>query len=421
MFGGVERPVAPRSWRSAVRRAVSVASWGRLGLRARIVVASAVLATAIGTVGVVVTLQQTSQRLRSAAASAPQAPAAAPLSGLGPLLPPSSPSTPDGPPLGTAQEREAEGRVVERVLAASQRRGLFTVGVLAGLSVIAAWLLSARLVRPIRRMTETARSVTSPGSGRRINLVGPNDEVHELAATIDAMLDRLDRSFESQRRFVADASHELRTPLAILRTEVDVTLEDEDASLSTLRSAMVRLGQEVDRTSSLVESLLHLSRAETMIATESHDLAVAAEEALANASRLRVGRRTVEAHLASAPVVGDALLIDRLVSNLVENAFRHSPGDGLIRVVTTMRDGRPTLRIENDGLHLTDDEVGELCGRFRRGAAHRGRGDGHGLGLAIVQTIVETHCAKLTIQARPAGGLTVTVDFASLPPIREPR
>jgi signal transduction histidine kinase len=386
-------------------------SFGQLGLRARIVVGSALLAIAIGSVGVVVTVEQTSRRLRNAAAPAPEAPPSGqPPHGRTPLQPQLPPQ--EGPRLGTPAERQAEGRVVGRVISASRRRGLLTVTGLAGLSVLAAWVLSGRLVRPIRRMTDTARLVTSPGSGNRIGLVGPNDEVHELADTIDEMLDRLDRSFETQRRFVSDASHELRTPLSILRAEVDVSLDDGSMSPEALRASMQRIGAELDRTSSLVESLLHLSRAETLISVERHDLATACEEALANASRLRVGSRNVQTNLIPAPVFGDPLLIDRLVGNLVENAFRHSPIDGLICVRTdSAENGFSKLWVENDGQIYADGEVGELSARFRRGGPSRSRGDGHGLGLAIVRAIAETHGASLTIHRRPTGGLRVTVAF----------
>lgn len=419
-----------RIWRAGAQRCIEAVSFRRLGLRARIVVASALLAIVIGTAGVVVTLAQTSQRLRVAASTAPdltelpQRPLGPPEASLprygqepgagvdrGPLFP----TAQSRPQLGTPAGRQAEGRVVERILDASRRRGLLTVAGLASLSVLAAWALSGRLVGPIRSMTDTARAVSAPGSGKRINLVGPRDEVHELADTIDQMLDRLDRAFESQRRFVADASHELRTPIAVLRAEVDVSLDDEKASVSALRSAMFRIGKELDRTTSLVESLLHLSRAETLISTEPHDLATAAEEAIANAKRLKLGPRIVKASLDPAPVIGDPILIDRLVGNLVENAFRYSPAQGLVRVFTTSKNGRSKLCVENDGPLINETEAGELHARFRRGAQFRSRGDGHGLGLAIVHAIVATHEAEMTIRPRLSGGLSVTVDFASPP------
>jgi signal transduction histidine kinase len=387
-------------------------SLGRLGLRARIVAGSAILAIAIGSVGVVVTLEQTSRRLRDAAASAPEAPAVG-QPRQGPMVQQPNLPGPEGPRLGTPAERKAEGRVVDRVIATSRRRGLLTVTGLAALSVVAAWVLSGRLVRPIRRMTDTARLVTTAGSGKRIGLVGPHDEVHELADTIDEMLDRLDRSFETQRRFVSDASHELRTPLSILRAEADVSLDDGSMSPEALRASMQRIGTELDRMSSLVESLLHLSRAETLISVAPLDLATACEEALANAARLRVGPRTVRTNLGPAPVVGDPLLIDRLVGNLVENAFRHTPIDGLICVRTSTELGSSKLSVENDGQVFADDEVGELSARFRRGGPSRSRGDGHGLGLAIVRAIAETHGASLTMHPRPTGGLSVTVAFAA--------
>ena len=167
----------------------------RLSIRARVAAWCAGLAVLTGTIGVVVTLAMTSTGLRNAARQTPlpppdlatPGPRAATDSGGGVRLPP----VPD--PLSTPQGRRNEGNRVDRVIDSSRWRGLLTVAGLTCASVLAAWWAAGRMLRPIRRMTATAHEVTAPGSGRRIAIEGPPDELHDLSDTIDGMLDRLDQ------------------------------------------------------------------------------------------------------------------------------------------------------------------------------------------------------------------------------------
>ena len=278
------------------------------------------------------------------------------------------------------------------------------------------------MLRPIRRMTATAHEVTAPGSGRRIAIEGPPDELHDLADTIDGMLDRLDQSFASQRRFVADASHELRTPLAVITTEVDVALDNRNASSEDLRDSLRRVHGALGRTARLVESLLHLSRAEAAPIRLPHDLADSAEEAVAIVKRLAIAPPRTEADLASAPLSGDPVLLDRLVLNLVENACRYNIDGGFVRITTRL--GAPAaeratgfgsfLVVETCGPVIDPEEVHRLFERFRRGSreANRRQGsDGNGLGLAIAKAVVDSHGGAITLAARPEGGLRVEVRF----------
>ncbi len=126
------------------------------------------------------------------------------------------------------------------------------LGVMTMVSVGAGWLLAGRALRPLREITATARRVSGENLGERIALVGPADELKELADTFDGMLARLDSAFASQRHFVANASHELRTPLAIMRTEIDVALADPDASIPDLRAMGEAVRDTVDRNELLI-------------------------------------------------------------------------------------------------------------------------------------------------------------------------
>ena len=386
----------------------------RLSIRSRVAAWCAVLAVTTGALGVIVTLAITDARLRSAARDAPVRvgnPAGDPL-GLGPAGAPAGRAQPGVESrLVTPLGRVAEGQRVAKVLDESRGRGLLTVVALAAASVVASWFAAARMLRPVQTMTRTAQRVAAPGSGERIRLNGPNDELRELADTIDRMLDRLDMAFDAQRRFVADASHELRTPLAVLTTEVDVALDLNADDLPALQGSLSRVRSELKRTSRLVDSLLHLSRAETIVHRETHDLAESAEQALAAAPRLGLGRRRVVSTLRSAPVAGDPVLLDRLVLNLVENAFRYNVDGGLVQVTTDGEATGAVIIIQNDGPVLADADVVVLFDRFRRGgdATARGRSDGHGLGLSIARAVVTTHGGTIVAEPRAVGGLCITV------------
>lgn len=390
-----------------------------MSLGTRVVLWCASIAIVTGTLGVLVTLAVTDARLRDAARFplvVGGGPPAAPAGAQGPPRP-DAPSGADqgatGPApldLTTPGGRAAEGARVRRVLDGSRGIGLATVLVLSAGSLAASWFAAGRMLAPIRSMAAMAREVSQPGSGRRLGLGGPPDQLRELADTLDAMLDRLDAAFDSHRRFVADASHELKTPLAVLRSGIDVALHDPGRSEAELRATLVDAGAQAERLGRLVDALLQLARSQTIVTREHHDLADAAEQAIGAVRRLGFTDRTWQRSLSSAPVHGDAVLIDRLVVNLVENAARHNRAGGLVHVATSAGPEGSRLVVENDGPPVSPAEISALTERFRRGVS---REDGHGLGLAIARMVAETHGGRLDIGSRRGGGLVVVVD---LPP-----
>nr|WP_189168788.1 HAMP domain-containing sensor histidine kinase [Pilimelia anulata] len=286
--------------------------------------------------------------------------------------------------------------------------------------VVGGYLLLGRALRPIHQVTATARRLSEQTLDQRIGYRGPNDEVAELAATFDAMLDRLDRAFDGQRRFVANASHELRTPLAVMRTEIDVTLSDPDADAADLRRMAGVVREASERANGLIESLLVLARSEgqrgQLARTGDVDLATDVADAL-SAMRYEIDRVRVEvtADLQPAPVHGDPDLLARLAGNLIENAIRYNHLHGRLWARTGVEGGQAWLEVGNTGFEVPQRDVPSLFEPFRRGGRERTGARGSGLGLSIVRAVCDAHGGTVaaTAHAAPDGGLTVTVRLPS--------
>jgi signal transduction histidine kinase len=276
----------------------------------------------------------------------------------------------------------------------------------AGVGVLAAgagWLMAGRALRPLQRITATARTVAERNLDERIHLAGPRDELKELADTFDAMLERLDRAFDGQRRFVANASHELRTPLAVSRTLIQVALTRPDASADLRRLGKALLEVNIQQ-QELTDGLLALARSEHVGAGAAGvDLAEVAERVLAQAAR-EAAEAGVELRGVRRPavVVGDRVLLELLVRNLVQNGIRHNHAGGRVSVDT----GDVLLRVENTGPVVPATEVDAIFEPFRRLGDER-TGRGAGLGLSIVASIASAHDGRLLATPRAGGGLVV--------------
>jgi signal transduction histidine kinase len=285
-------------------------------------------------------------------------------------------------------------------------------------AVVLGYIVAGRALAPLREVTALAQRVTQERMNERIGMRGPADELHELADTVDGMLDRLAGAFEGQRRFVANASHELRTPLTVIRAEVEVALADPDSTEKDLRHMGEAVLEAADRTQALLDSLMVLARSQQALPRrEPVDLGVAARTAADATAREAAARHvTVHLDLESAPLTGDPPLIERLVANLVENGIRHNVIGGEVRV--TVRSG--LVHVENTGPVIRPQDVRRLAEPFER--LHRDTtGPGAGLGLSIVRAVSDAHGARLELSPRPGGGLVAEVAFtarrpAPLPP-----
>ncbi|QVQ54575.1 HAMP domain-containing protein [Spiractinospora alimapuensis] len=288
---------------------------------------------------------------------------------------------------------------------------LLAVGIIA---LVLGYAVAGRALSPLKRITRTARRLSERSLHERIALGGPDDEIRELADTFDDMLERLDRAFAGQRRFVANASHELRTPLAINRTLLEVALADADVSpdLKTVGHTLLETNSRHER---LIEGLLLLAKSENELSERTLvDLREIATQVVSQLSAdVSDANITVREELHSAPLTGDPVLLERLVANLVENAARYNRGeDGEIIIRVGRQDGAPALQVENPGPVIADYEVAGLFEPFSRGSPDRTRSSkSAGLGLSIVRSVVRAHGGELQAWPRPGGGLVVTVRF----------
>jgi signal transduction histidine kinase len=281
-------------------------------------------------------------------------------------------------------------------------------------SIVLGWLVAGRVLAPLRTMTARARRISADSLDARLALRGPDDELKELGDTIDGLLARLERAFDAQRRFVANASHELRTPLTLERAMLEVALADPSSSEASLRAACERVLAASAEQERLITALLDLARSERGLDhSELVNLSGTVARAL-DAAPLADGV-TVTSALEPACLSGDPRLAERLTGNLVENAVVHNVPGGWVRVATATEAGRAVLRVSNSGPVLGPGEVDGLLEPFRRGAGRVGR-RGQGLGLSIVAAIVAAHDAELNLRAQPDGGLDVEVTFAPVPP-----
>ncbi len=283
-----------------------------------------------------------------------------------------------------------------------------------GASVLLGWLAAGRVLRPLRVMTTTARQISERSLHERLALTGPDDELKDLGDTIDGLLARLDAAFDSQRRFVANVSHELRTPLMLSQTLLQVALADPNITLDSLRAACQDAIDAGKDHAQLIDALLILARSQRGLDhPEPVDLTAIINDALAAHEPSAAARGLqVDAALDQAEVSGDARLIHRMVSNLVDNAIRYNNGGGSVQIRLAASSTEVTLTVTNTGPPVPPDQVSRLLEPFQRAAPDRAASpNGLGLGLSIVADIAAAHGAGLEIRPRAEGGLQMQVNF----------
>ncbi|GAB3802197.1 HAMP domain-containing sensor histidine kinase [Micromonospora zhanjiangensis] len=315
----------------------------------------------------------------------------------------------------TLDAHQWQRQVVDAASRELLAKGMVALLAISVVGVAGAYAVAGRALRPLHQVTATARRLGEATLDQRIRYAGADDEVAELAGTFDAMLDRLGEAFEAQKRFVANASHELRTPLAVMRTEIDVTMADDEADVTEYRRMAIVVRDASERANGLVDALLVLARSEAQSGRRLSrkvpvDLADCATTAL-SAMGGEVKRLTlnVDDALDPAPVVGDPGLLERLAGNLVENAVRYNHGHGRLWIRTGSGPDHAWLTVGNTGFEVDQADVPGLFEPFRRGGRERTGARGSGLGLSIVRAVCDAHGGTVSALAQPGGGLEVTV------------
>ncbi|MBP2320749.1 signal transduction histidine kinase [Kibdelosporangium banguiense] len=286
--------------------------------------------------------------------------------------------------------------------------GLTLVGT-AALALLLGRLAANRMLRQVHGVVSTARTLSADSMDQRIRMPGPRDELTELADTFDDMLDRLADSFDSQRRFVANASHELRTPLATQRTMIEVAIR-RPATDDYTRQLCHRLLTMNERSESLIEGLLMLASSNRGL-NEASDVRIdaLAEHAVAT-YETAAAHAGVQLSISTEPCVvrGDAVLLERLICNLVDNGIKYNNGGW----VSVRVGGDSTIVIANTGPEVPPESVHALFEPFRQlTRARTGTDRGVGLGLSIVASIVRAHDGTVHSRSRDDGGLEVTVSL----------
>jgi signal transduction histidine kinase len=284
----------------------------------------------------------------------------------------------------------------EIVLDEVARFSIFGLLALFLLSLVVGWFMSGRVLKPIDQITNLAREIEVSDLSRRIDLKGPDDELTRLAATIDGMLERLDRAFRGQKRFLADTSHDLRTPLAVIRSNVEVALDDPQTDPGEWRETGEIIQRNVEKMGEMIDSLLAVARAETANTSPAPvDLAELVErKAREYQPVIQDAALTVDVLSGPASIMGVELAIERAFSNLIDNAIRAAPPGSRLKLASGENDGWAYLAVDDEGPGLQLDSEDLPIG----------------LGLSIVERVAESHNGALVSFSGSTGrGATMVV------------
>jgi signal transduction histidine kinase len=290
--------------------------------------------------------------------------------------------------------------------------GFVVAGAMLVVAALVGWVVAGRILRPIRDVTDTARAISESDLSRRIVVEG-DDEIAELARTFNAMVERLETAFASQRAFVDDAGHELRTPITIVRGHLELLGDDPDER----REAVALVTDELDRMSRIVDDLLLLAKLEHPEFLRPHPVEVEpfTAELFAKAQSLD-DRRWRLAGAATGTVVADEQRLTQAVMNLARNAVEHTDPQATVTLGSATLNGDVRFWVADTGPGIAPDEQAAIFERFARGGDRRRRSEGAGLGLAIVRAVAEAHGGRVELDSRPGAGARFTISIPAQPP-----
>ncbi len=283
---------------------------------------------------------------------------------------------------------------------------------LAIISGFGGFALSGIILRPMRDITEVASEISATNLSQRINHQGPDDELKQLADTFDSMIDRIERGFEAQRRFVQDASHELRTPLAAIRTNIEVAEMASETGQEEQRALLETVKGQTERLTRLSEDLLLLTAPQAALPLETVNpgelVSMALEELAPLAERADV---TLTASTQGAcEAVASTDLLYRCVLNLVDNAVKHTGEGTAVRVEVECGDETVSIGVKDTGPGIPPEDLAHVFERFYRVDRSRVRGrGGSGLGLAIVRELMDSMGGSVEVESTPGQGARFTL------------
>jgi len=294
---------------------------------------------------------------------------------------------------------------------------LFSVPVLLLVASAGGYWLGRKALAPVGEIARAAQSISEHELSKRLPILQTGDELQSLSETLNEMFGRLERAFKRVTQFTADASHELRTPVALMRTRTEIALRKE-RSEADYRETIVRIHQELERTSALIENLMTLARADSgsealqVASTNLNEVLLEISEAarlLAQGKSIHYEQRLPETPL---HVKGNAPSLRRLFLILIDNAVKYTPREGRISVVLDASDGAAVTEIRDTGVGISPSDLPHIFERFYRADASRSRGSGGtGLGLSIAQWVVEAHQGKISVASKVGEGSVFRVQI----------
>jgi two-component system, OmpR family, sensor kinase len=282
------------------------------------------------------------------------------------------------------------------------------------LSSIAGLFLAALIIKPLKKIIRSVRHITAENLKLRIKIPDTKDEIKELIDTFNTMLEKLDESFSSQKQLTQDISHELRTPLTIMRGEIEVALKrvrSPGEYITVLNSSL----EEIARLSLLVENLLILSRFDSReIRMEMQPFTVIhLLRDISSDVKLLAGKKGIEITLTGADrsmVTGDKDQLRRAFLNIIYNSIKYTDDNGKISIHVDKKNNGTQIRISDNGIGISTENMPLLFNRFFRADQSRSSG-GYGLGLSICKSIIEAHKGSLSIESILGHGTTVIIDL----------
>jgi signal transduction histidine kinase len=299
------------------------------------------------------------------------------------------------------------GEVVEAVAVIIQ----VSAGILV-LALILAWFASGKILAPLRLLNQTACNISESDLNQRISINGEG-ELAELAATFNAMMDRLQGAFVSQRNFINDAGHELRTPITIIRGHLELMGDHPEEIEETLVLVM----DELERMNRFVNDMILLAKAEhpDFLQLETVDVCALTEELFAKVQALGDRNWQLQA-IAKGKIVADRQRLTQAVMNLVQNATQHTKDTDTITLGSAMHQGKVSFWVHDAGEGIAEADQQRIFQRFARSAKNRRRSEGAGLGLSIVQAIATAHGGKVTLESQLGAGAKFIIILPLEPP-----